>query len=271
MHRSSIPLAPWWGTFAVPFEEYRRWRIGPLSLWIRRISAEWRIAHRQEEHDEPSVPLEIAQPLNGTVIPEEVCITRFGVTNQSTTVEVMPALADRAIVSRPEKPFFVPPKETIRIFVSTPVWMSFQLGGFHSPIYEVPILRPSDSWFGSNTLEGELCYATKAYWRTTSEHVELFPHRAVTAVTIVNETDTSLPLERLKIPVTHLSLYATKAGSLWTEDVMLRTSEENGIAAVRLAHQIPDDAPSAELVAKPRHDVGDNLAMRVFSSIFNGI
>lgn len=67
-------------------------------------------------------------------------------------------------------------------------------------------IRPSDTWFGPTTSEGEPCYASKTVCRLRVEDVPLRPHRCLTKVTLRNRADDSLSLDRLKLPVNALAL-----------------------------------------------------------------
>ena len=94
--------------------------------------------------------------------------------------------------------------------------------------------RPSDTWFGPSTLEGELCYESKTAVRFNLDNVPRRPHRAISVVRIRNRTDTQLSLERLKIPLPNLSLFGTEDGQLWTESITLERDEDGENATVKL-------------------------------------
>ena len=56
---SQLSSQRWWGTFELPEGEARRWRVGPVTLWIQRLRGEWRVLH--EHADDPlATPLEVA-------------------------------------------------------------------------------------------------------------------------------------------------------------------------------------------------------------------
>ena len=40
---------PWWGTVEFTEGSGKRWEIGPLTLWVRRLAQEWWIAFERDE------------------------------------------------------------------------------------------------------------------------------------------------------------------------------------------------------------------------------
>src|SRR3569832_498815 len=48
----------WWGDFNLERDEALRWRIGPLTLWLRRRPHEWQLAHRRDDGEIDHPPLE---------------------------------------------------------------------------------------------------------------------------------------------------------------------------------------------------------------------
>jgi hypothetical protein len=81
-------------------------------------------------------------------------------------------------------PLYVPPAEIATIFVRSPLWLRIEVGDALIALQEVPMLRPSDTWFGPTTMEGELCYASQTYARLNLEKLPIGPHHAGTQVTI---------------------------------------------------------------------------------------
>src|SRR3569832_2497581 len=48
----------WWGGFNLERDEALRWRIGTLTLWLRRRPHEWQLAHRRDDGEIDHPPLE---------------------------------------------------------------------------------------------------------------------------------------------------------------------------------------------------------------------
>jgi hypothetical protein len=182
-----------------------------------------------------------------------------------SALRLLPRLPDRPVVSRPDTPFYVLAGEEIRLFVSSPVWVHVLSG--ERELLEIPIYRPSDTWFGPSTREGEVCYASWTSGRTELAELPRRPHRAVATVRVENHTEKSVLVERLNIPVPYLALYAAADGSLWTQGVTLRMVEDGATAEIHIAKEGPPEAPGATRLADPREDADRNLLVRALSAL----
>jgi hypothetical protein len=184
---------------------------------------------------------------------------------------VMPALADRAVVIRPDKPLYVPAGEEVTLYISTPLWMCIEVGEPAHLLQEIPSYRSSDTWFGASTLDGELCYASRTTARLLLEDVPPRFHRALTPILIHNEAEDALLLERIRLPVQHLSLFQAANDFLWTERVTLDREKSGEQAALHLGAGAPPEAAQARLIRPPRHPLRTNVIVRTFSSFFHKI
>lgn len=200
---------------------------------------------------------------SGDPPPVHAELNRFGFEQSPDVVHVMPALADRPIVSQPENPFHLPPRETATIYVSTPLWVQIRTRADGPVLFEVPIHLPSDTWFGPNTRMGELCYASRTAARVNLQNVVFLPQRIVSAVTIRNRSPERLDLDRLKLPASVLSLHAAEDGHLWTEKVTLVRTGEEDAAELELSRQPPPEAGATTFVHAGRVPAGSAL-QRVF-------
>jgi hypothetical protein len=260
----------WWGDYEIAAGACGRWRIGPMTVWIARLHNEWRIAHASEPRgsdDEVAVEVPLREPVD--LSPMDTLI-RFGISGTSPDLRIEPRLADRAVVSSPDRPFSIPAGQDIAIFVGTPLWLSLAVGTPASELLQLPIQRPSDTWFGSPT-SGELCYASRTACRLRLDELPARPHRALTTVLLRNRADTPLPLERIRLPVMHLSLYASADGFLWTEDVELERAADADLLPLAIHPGAPRSAPAAILVAPPRRKNHGNMMFRAFSSLFSSV
>jgi hypothetical protein len=261
----SLMTGSWWGEFTVPEGETRHWEIGPIQLWISRTREEWRIA-TQRASEPLARALSVARPSEGP--PEEASLQRYGFRKTSPEIVLSPAAADRRVVAKASTPSFVPAGEAIKIYVSSPLWIQIRAPGHDAPLFDEPCFRPSDTWFGPSTLEGELCYATKTAARLHLENLPLRPHRAVSVVHVSNRADSQLALERLNLPLSSLSLFAGDDGNLWTEEVTLDREEEGELARVSLGKGAPPEAGNAKPVAGPREHHARSALMRAFGGLF---
>ncbi|NNL86798.1 MAG: hypothetical protein HKP27_14145 [Myxococcales bacterium] len=186
-----------------------------------------------------------------------------GILPDRDVVELRPRLADRDVVTRPERPFQIVPGGSLTGFVGSPLWLALGLENDAPPIVEFPLLRPSDTWFGANSREGELCYASRTRLRLRRADVEWTPHRAVSEVKIRNSGRTPLRVERMNVPVPSLSLWVDETGMLQTSRLSFTRTEDDEIAEMEIDPGIP---LGAELVARPRIEPRGGL-VRAFSQL----
>jgi hypothetical protein len=241
-----------------------------LTLWIQRLEGEWRIAH-ETGSDPLDVSLEEDLPADvGDLLLKEG-VARFVTAGKSEEVVISAALADRSVVTSSEQPLSVPSGEEVTVYVSSPLWVRIETGKPAKLLCEIPVFRPSDTWFGPDTTEGELCYASRTFHRVRLEDIPVRPHRATTAVKIKNRAKSMLALERMQVPVTHLALYRAGDGRLWTQDVLFERAGEDDFVALRLGGRgKPAAAGSGEVkqIAGPRVQASGNIVVRAFTSLF---
>jgi len=256
----------WWGVVGIPPGETHHWRIGPLDLWIKRLTGEWRVAYGTAD-DPMDSSLESERLREDPDLAALGEVERYAVDDTAEALTLEPALADRAIITRPETPFHVPAGEQVTVYVSTPLWVRIAAGDPPDRLREGPISRPSDTWFGPNTREGELCYASRTRFVLNLENAPMVPHRATTALLIRNRADDALSLERINLPVETLSLFQGPDGRIWTPDVRLERTAEDEFAELHVGSGEPEQAKGATRIAEPRRKPSGNAVIRAFSSL----
>ncbi len=176
-----------------------------------------------------------------------------------------PHLADRAVVSRPLAPTELPPRHSTTLLVSTPLWVRLRSG--ESQLAELPTARLSDTWFGPNTRHGELCYAAHTRARLRLENSADSPFRALTPVTITNNGGDNLKLDRINVPVTHLSLYCD-GQRFWTSAIAINRERNLISANVQIDEHAPALCPDARKVAEPRRPLRGGVLERAVDLLF---
>ncbi len=258
-------MKPWWGEFEFAAGQTLCWQIGPKTLWISRADGEWIVAS-QDGRDRLDRRLTVADAEAGPP-GDKVDVNRFAVRDSSRALRLVPALPDRPLIVNTAKPFFVPSMEAATLYVSVPLWFRVLLAGSEVKLVDTATVRPSDTWFGPDTLSGELCYASRTSARLQIKGMPLRPHRAVATVQIKNDAASTLPLEKLKVPVQNLSLFASEEGHLWTETLTLERKEDSENASIRL-HSKPAHGVAAMSVAPPRSKVSKGFVLDVFGRLF---
>ncbi len=258
----------WWGEYVIPYGKTGCWHVGPLSLWIQRLEGEWRLAYR-DGPDPLDTSLGVELPCDDLDLSGLENYTRFVFGSSSERLRLSVMLADRPVVTRPENPLYVPPDEEVTVYVSSPLWIHIETENPAKTLLEIPIYRPSDTWFGPNTLEGELCYSSKTFHRVQLDQVPVRPHRATTAVLVQNHAGTMLSMDRMQVPVPHLALYQSQNGRLWTDDVIFTRTGTDDFASLRTrAKGGRRMREKAVRIAEPRKKPGENIVVRAFSSLF---
>lgn len=255
----------WWGRFDFSEGDTRHWRIGPFGMWLTRLGGEFRMVSMRSDATDPT-ELVAGQPSTEPP-PPGGDILRFGVEPGLGEIEIQPLTADRAFIFKSENPYLVPQRGEVTAFLSSPVWVRLQLTDPERHLHEEPTFRPSDTWFGPSTLEGELCYASRTSVRYNLRNLSVKPFRAVTVVRIVNHAASVLPLARIRLPLPHLSLYAGEDGRLWTETVILDRKQDGDFAEIKLTRSAPQEAGTCEKVSKPREEIGRHPLIRSFTSL----
>ncbi|MEA5445327.1 hypothetical protein VCB98_05805 [Gammaproteobacteria bacterium AB-CW1] len=266
MDVSETHTRPWWGRYDLPEGQNGfRWKIGPLHLQARRWRQEWRLAWR-EGKDPLDANLEF---LDLDEIDESDCkLARFAFRESERGLTLRPRLADRPVVVRPDTPLFIPPGEETIIYVSTSVWIEVLTLGESTPLCEIPSYRPSDSWFGSNTREGELCYATRSLARLRLDEVVQRPHRVVSPVTVRNQAEDALLIERLSVPVPLLPVYASNTHQLWTQPMVMERSADGKQGALKLEEMQLPSGMEATRVSEARQLPEKQGLFRTLESLF---
>ena len=282
----SRPELKWWGSVDMPSGGVVRVVAGPTRVWVERRSNDWRVfsAGSDWPDERDACPAERPHEAAAEELEERVPDVRFCFADAPTRLVVSVAQADRPFVVRPETRLSVGPGERVTLYVSTPTWMVLSVervarkrpGTRHKAeersepqrLTELPLERPSDTWFGRNTVAGELCYATRTAGYLRLDEVPRLPHLAITPVTIENKAADPLEFERVQVPVPLLGVYADATGALWTNALSLTRETSGDLAAVKVESGVPTAARGAsERLAKPRSEGSKSSVVRAFSRL----
>lgn len=257
----------WWGGYELKDGEWGLWQIGPLRLWAVLARTELRV-ETHNAGDPQASDLRIDRPSPAPAGVEGRKIMRFSFRKPPPKLLIAPLLADRSIVSMPDYPFYIPAGEEATLYISSPLWLRLAAGNEPIALAEIPVFRPSDTWFGPSTREGELAYSSHTRARLQLEDVPVRPHRATTPVRIRNRGGDALLLERLSLPVPYLSLYCADNGSLWTQAVTLERHSGGALTELRI-DEVPFPGTEGERLAGPRLEAQKSVMVRAFTALFS--
>ncbi|MDH3420120.1 MAG: hypothetical protein OEQ25_13475 [Gammaproteobacteria bacterium] len=257
----------WWGVYDLEPECWARWQIGPLTLFAQPKRHEW-VFGWKAARDPLQNALSIDVPASTAPDPDDYTFSRYVVGKPHSHLELGPRLGDRPFIVRPVSELSLLAGQQTVLFVSTVVWIATYLNGSTDEpcaLLEIPARRPSDTWFGPNTLQGELCYASRTSAHIDLDAIEPRPHRAVTPVEIRNLGSDTLPIDQLRVPIPALSLYHDQDNGLWTDTVCF-VREEGDREASLTVPEASDHLPEERtLLAPPRAAVEAGTIVEAFS------
>lgn len=262
----------WWGTCLIAEGRAHCWRIGALNVRVENLMREWRfIAQWDRDPLDPRADLEEDLPLDGPTPAPELGergrkVHRFAAVDGEDHVRVDVLLADRPVVVRPEVPFHVLAGDTARVYVSTPVWLRFSTAKGQL-LLDLPSFRPSDTWYGSSTRDGELCYSSLTHARLLHEELVVRANRAITELTLINRGKSPLLMERIKVPVPHLQVLHDPNGGLWTRPITATRVDEDDALSVVIGEVPHVSVGKLHPLGKPRASGRVNVLVRAMTAL----
>ncbi|TVS17439.1 MAG: hypothetical protein EA417_06735 [Gammaproteobacteria bacterium] len=259
----------WWGSYRVPIDEARYWRIGALDLFVARRDDGWLVQsfeHARDEVEDP--PLEIASEIAWMPGNTQSDVVHYKAPGFDDSLTLVPRLADRAVVSRPRMPFNIAPDASVTLYVGTPLWVELKAGVDAVTLCELPLMRPSQTWFGSSTVEGALCYAARTYCRTNAQDVPLRPWRAISPLRLENRAKDGWMLDRVVLPVPQLPLFVSTDGRLWTSSLSTRRDHEGKVGDIRVGDAPPVEPGPWTEQGKPRRSGSSSILGRFYGNLF---
>ncbi len=243
-------MEAWWGVKTLNNQEIVQWSIHDRFIALQKDLREWTI-YNYETTTEQNCSL-VYKKLLDTQHLGHATATRFVLPQHVNSVLVEPSLADRAMIVKPSNPLLIMPDESIKVYISTPLWLTILYAEKDLPLLDVPFWRPSDSWFGKNTMHGDLCYAKYTDAALSITEANPRSHRAITSVTIVNKQSTPLSVERLNLPTPKLKVYVDEMGQFWSEDLIIEQKTEHGASVSEVDHKVPEHDSGLTLVSQSR-------------------
>lgn len=264
--QSTATLTPWWQPQALALDECWQYRIGPITLFFKRCLQEWQFTFERQEQTETQFDM-VSE--SAVCLPELLTSQRFIFRHSPTSFRLTPKLLERPVVIKTRQPVSIPAGEQNVFYISSPVVIQISLEQPNTPLLEIPVQRLSDTWFGSSTQHGELCYADKTHARHSLAEIPARPHRAVTAVTIENHSSKMLTIDKISIPLPLLALYGRQDGTLWTDPITLQHEGDNSLTRFKINKTLPAGLTSADLLTAPRQLADKNNLVRAFTGIFS--
>ncbi len=255
----------WWDDYQLTQRRWARWRIGPLEFYAQPRGREWLFASKTVG-DALEATLEIETCVDYEPDPEIYTASRYVTGNDSGRIKLSPRLPDRAMVVQPERPLFVLAGQQVVLFVTTVIRVA-AITDDGITLIEVPAQRPSDTWFGPNTLEGELCYASRTSARTDRSALSFMPHRVATPIEIRNHGSDTLQVEQLRVPLPALALHHDERNLLFTDPVLFVREHHDSQAALTIPKASAHLPDSRTQLAPPRAPIEPGTIVQAFSRL----
>lgn len=246
-----------WGEHEIPVGGQYVVQVGALHLTVERTTFSWSIAWQYSPNSITSGPTPRVLDKNER---------SFAFHRSSGTLKVVPLLADRPVVVRPIHDIAVAPGDMVQFYVTTSLWVGLRAG--EQELLEFAGVKPKETWFGPNTVKGELCYAGRLpLCHDATDFLDL-PHRAITPLLIHNRSTEPLGVVRLRLPVPRLPLHRGEDGRFWTSQVAVHCMGDSEVEVEVVPHA-PAEAGPALLVSPARDQSKPGVVSRAFNSVFN--
>jgi hypothetical protein len=230
--------------------------MGTLRLWAHRDGVEMQVA---VSTGQPESALDTQDGLEPLDPPSH----RFS--GLSGDVMLGARCADRPMVVRPSVPLTIVPGGSTEVFVSAPVWLTLHTGG--NVVFEVPTVRPRNTWFGATPQAGELAYASRTSAVSRLADVSVSPGRAVTRLQLDNPLEDPWEVRRLKLPAPYLPLFLTDHG-LWTPSLRIVGNAGDDVT-VKVQDTPPDKVKVLMLLGDARQTGTPHLVRRALGGLSN--
>jgi len=265
MSNNTTPT-PWFGQYSFELNQTMHFNFGTLELWITRKTKEWVLQHIHHNTSEEVEQVQIN--LTAQLPAQADCIKRVVTTNESNTLTIMPLLADRALVSRPTISTVIAQGEVVNLFVTCTCWCHVTIAGSEITLMDLPIKHYSDTWFGPNPREGELCYASKTNASLDIEGYITKPYRAKIPIKIVNRLGEAFCLERLNIPVPYLDIFVDPQNQLWGQGLTFIREPAHKEIKIRRNKSQALEKLGLKAIVSARKQSEDNIMIKAFDRLF---
>jgi hypothetical protein len=219
----------WWGSFLIEEEQSRFFKIGNLVTCVDRFNHKWHITTYHEGE----------QPF------------KTFAAQASNEITLKPTLPDRPLLSLLDRPCYIPAGETLLVYISAPLWIQISAGKPTTILDEFATETLNDTWFGKNTLVGELCYDNPVSGSPRLEDLLQDATHAIIPVSIENRSRQTLLLHELKISLSYLSVYSDKQNRFWTEQLHMYQESSNTLETLMVKGP-PLPLSEIQLVSPPR-------------------
>ncbi|MEX1136414.1 MAG: hypothetical protein WEB89_05900 [Balneolales bacterium] len=249
-----------WINIEVKDNETKSHAIGPVTVWLKKVSNEiWIASEYAESNPGRKQASSKINALNWS---------RWALPGNETQFSLKPSFPDRPVVVKPEYPFKIITGAKVRIYTRIPVFIKVVIAGKPDfVITEIPSVALLKTWFGLHT-EGELCYGVNTSARRVMGPEAMQPWMAVCPIEIINNQDGPLDFDNLCLRVEYLSIYKAD-NHLWADETRIIHQGREKYSDIEMKGKLPTEAKGGKLITKPRAPIKKNFAARSFKLLKN--
>lgn len=238
-------------------------KAGYAEILVKHIPNGWLIKSRVP--DEPVTDLQMEE-VDG--FDDDSNVLHFQ-TGKSHLLHVVPSLPNKAVVFRNNKNIKVSAGQLASLFFRIPLTIQFYFQEVkdENRLFEMPLQRLSDTWFGEAD-NGEPAYSIGSNYDKSFADVTATSWEAIASVEIINNTAGLLDLQRLILRVEDFSLYL-KGRQLLSNHVSIEFKGQENTSNVTLTLRKEFHGQKPVQMSKPRSSDSRNLLRKSFFFIKN--
>ncbi len=252
-----------WNKYEFSVGQTMLFKIGNAEVFVKHIQNGWLLKNRfpAQTYAEPQMV-----EVEGMEDDSEVFHFQTG---KSHILHVVPALPNKAVVFRNNKNIKISAGQSASLFFRIPLSIQFYFQEIkdENRLFELPLQRLSDTWFGEPD-NGEAAYSIGSNYDKSFDDVKVASWEAVAPVEIINNTTGLLDLQRLILRVEEFSLFL-KNKQLLSNHVAIEFRGQENAGSVNLTVRKELHGQKPVQMAKPRNTESKNLLRKSFYFIKN--
>jgi len=255
-----------WKKYQFALNQTRLFKAGYSEIVVKHIQNGWLVKSEMVGQSSGDLLVEEIEAIDELVDGSNVL--QFYTDNSSELI-VVPALPDKAVVFRNNKNIKISAGESARLFFRIPLTIQFYFQEVKDEnlLFEMPLQRLSDTWFGEID-NGEPAYSIGSNYYKSLKEVDARIWEAIASVEIMNNTFGVLDLQRLILRVEEFKLYR-KGNQILTNFITIEFKGQDQAESVSLSTKDEIQGENLVLVAKSRLSDTKKLLRRSFFFIKN--
>lgn len=252
-----------WNKYEFLVDQILLFKAGNAEVFVKHIDNGWLI--RSRIPTQPNSNLEVEEV---SEFEDDADVFHYK-TGKSHILHVVPALPNKAVVFRNNKNIRISAGQKANLFFRVPLTMQFYFQEVkdENRMFEMPLQRLSDTWFGEPD-SGEPAYSIGSNYDKAFEQVKAECWEAVIPVEIINNTTGLLDLQRLILRVEEFSLFL-RHKQLLSNHVAIEFKGQENAGSVNLTQKKELHGQKPVQLSKPRSTDSRTLLRKSFFFIKN--